>query len=125
MTSHSDATASQAEEMVATACTAFGSEPLAASERDEVDSLLRALRLPEGTEIWVRQHGSLLHELQREHANTDDTNSAIELLLQVGVDERPHTLLVEMLEQASGPRNSIGKQNGLLGGDFYRYDAQQ
>jgi len=122
---HGNATASQAEEMVATACTAFGSEPLAASERDEVDSLLRALRLPEGTEIWVRQHGSLLHELQREHANTDDTNSAIELLLQVGVDERPHTLLVEMLEQASGPRNSIGKQNGLLGGDFYRYDAQQ
>jgi hypothetical protein len=94
--------------MVATACTAFGSEPLGPSERDEVDSLLRAVQLPEGVEVWVRQHGSSLHELQREHANTDDTNSAIELLLQLGVDERPRTMMVEMLEQASSPASRSG-----------------
>jgi insulysin len=99
---HGNCTAAQAEKMVATACTAFGSEPLAASERSELDSLLRALQLPEAKEVWVRQHGSLLQELQREHANADDTNSAIELFLQIGIDERPRTMMVEMLEQASG-----------------------
>jgi len=96
---HGNASTAQAEELVAAARTAFGCEPPTQAEREETDALLRALMLPESKEVWVRQHCSLMPELQRAHINPDDTNSAIEVYLQLGIDERPRTMLVEMLEQ--------------------------
>lgn len=96
---HGNASAAQAEEMVAATRRAIGGEPMSDAEVSQGEEMLRALALPEGGEVWVRQHPSTCDELQRAHANADDTNSAVELFLQVGLDERPRTMLVELLEQ--------------------------
>ena len=50
---------------------------------------MRCLQLPEGREIWLRQHADVCHPLQLQHANADDTNSAVEVYLQAGTDGRP------------------------------------
>jgi len=96
---HGNASAEQAGEMVAAARAAISSKPLSCDERRECESIYRALVLPADSEVWVRQHPSTLPEDQRLLANADETNSAIEVFLQAGVDERPRTVLVEMLEQ--------------------------
>ena len=47
----------------------------------------------------LRQHASLVEPLHREHANPDDTNSAVEVYLQVGRDVRPRSMLLELAAQ--------------------------
>ena len=49
----------------------------------------------------LRQHASLVEPLHREHANPDDTNSAVEVYLQVGRDVRPRSMLLELAAQVS------------------------
>ena len=51
------------------------------------------------TSVLLRQHASLVEPLHRQHANPDDTNSAVEIYLQVGRDVRPRSMLLELAAQ--------------------------
>ena len=58
----------------------------------------RLLQLPLGS-VTLRAHPSLFEPLQRENANVDDTNSAVEVYLQLGRDRRPRSMLLELAAQ--------------------------
>mmetsp|Transcript_5507 Transcript_5507/g.14382 ORF Transcript_5507/g.14382 Transcript_5507/m.14382 type:complete len:418 (+) Transcript_5507:416-1669(+) len=90
---HGNVDADQAREFVGTAKRALGCEDLDALPA------LRLHMLPEGMDIFLRQHATLLTELQARFSNADDVNSAVELYLQVGPDERPDSLLLELVAQ--------------------------
>ena len=60
----------------------------------------RALELPEGSEVVLRSHPSTAPPLQKQHSNADESNSAVEVYLQVGIDERPRTMVLELVAQA-------------------------
>ena len=47
----------------------------------------RCLQLPPAREVWLRQHPKHGTALQKQFANLEDTNSAVELFLQV--EEHP------------------------------------
>lgn len=75
---HGNADADQARAFVDTAQNTLGSEELL-----ELPSL-RLLQLPEGKQVILRHHPSLMEELQAKHSNADETNAAAEMYLQVG-----------------------------------------
>jgi len=92
---HGNLAPQTAEALAADALQALGSSALPPSEVPE----LRLLRLPCESEVWLRQHADVLSPLQRKHCNPNDTNSAVEVYLQLGEDARPTTMLVELLAQ--------------------------
>ena len=94
--------AAEAREMLEAASATLGAQPLFASQQPAP----RCAELPTGVEVWVRQHPSRQSALQAKHANPNDTNSAIEVYLQVGIDERPRSMCVELLAQILHERAS-------------------
>ena len=48
----------------------------------------------------LRSHPSTAPPLQKQHSNADESNSAVEVYLQVGIDERPRTMVLELVAQA-------------------------
>ncbi|KAL1511204.1 hypothetical protein AB1Y20_006018 [Prymnesium parvum] len=134
---HGNADADQARAFVETAQRTLGS-----AELHQLPSL-RLLQLREGEEVILRQHPSLLEELQAKHSNDQEVNSATEVYLQVGVDERPNSVLVEMAAQViskpcyhqlrtieqlgyivfSGPRSDLGVLGLRLLVQSSTYDA--
>ena len=76
---HGNTTPDEALSFIETAKRTLGSE--------ELQKLpdLRFLQLRAGEEVLLRQHPSLLGELQAKHSNADDVNSAVEMYLQVTI----------------------------------------
>ena len=76
---HGNTTAADAAAATRGALGALRGAPLPPSQRPAP----RLLRLPAGVEVVVRQHASLLGAESARHANPDESNSAVEVYLQV------------------------------------------
>ena len=101
---HGNATPAEALQLVEGAAKALGSEALPRSQRPAP----RLLQLPAGVEVHLRLHESLCSDSERALHNADELNSAVELMLQAGIDERPRSMLVELLAQ-------VGRTGGEWG----------
>ena len=119
---HGNAGPDEALKLVEEAAEALGSRPLARSQLPTP----RLLQLPTGTEVVLRTHPSLCSEAHQALLNTEERNSAIELTLQAGIDERPATLMVELLAQmlalAAYEQLRTSEQLGYIVNLGMRYD---
>ena len=93
--SHGNTSEHHALELIDDAAKALGSKPLGLSQLP----IARLLQLPADVEVICRLHPSLFTEAHLPLLNADERNSAIELTLQAGLEERPDSLCVEMLAQ--------------------------
>jgi len=92
---HGNTSMAEAAKLVEQCAAALGSSPLRSSQRP----CLRLLRLPDDIEVVLRLHPSLCGDAERKLINTAETNSAVEVTLQAGMDRRPDTVLLELMTQ--------------------------
>jgi len=92
---HGNTDEAQALRLVNEAATALGSRALSLSQLPKP----RCLKLPSDVEVVLRWHPSLFSAHHLPLLNADERNSAIELTLQAGLDERPASMYVELLAQ--------------------------
>ena len=76
---HGNTSMAEAAKLVEQCAAALGSSPLRSSQRP----CLRLLRLPDDIEVVLRLHPSLCGDAERKLINTAETNSAVEVTLQV------------------------------------------
>ena len=119
---HGNTSAADAADATRGALAALHGAPLPLSQRPAP----RLLQLPVGVEVVVRQHASLLGAESARHANPDETNSAVEVYLQIGPDARPGSLLLELLarclEQPFYQQLRTEEQLGYLVHSAVRFD---
>jgi len=90
---HGNTSAAEASAIIDAAATALGGHPLSRSQIPTP----RLLQLPSGVEVHLRLHPSLYTEQEAAMLNANETNAAVELMLQAGPDEQPRTAVVELL----------------------------
>lgn len=95
---HGNTSRAEAAHLVHEGLRALGSGPLHTSQLPA----LRLLQLPANVEVILRLHPSIAGEAERGLFNLSETNSAIELTLQAGMDQRPLTVQIELLCQILG-----------------------
>ena len=119
---HGNTSAADAADATRSALAALRGAPLPPSQRPAP----RLLQLPAGVEGVVRQHASLLGAECARHANPEETNSAVEVYLQLGPDARPGSLLLELLarclEQPFYQQLRTEEQLGYLVHSGVRFD---
>jgi len=93
---HGNLSKADALKLVNDAAATLNKDPLQPSQRPA----LRLLQLPADVEVVCRLHASLCTPSQKAYLSADDPNSAVDLILQAGVEQGPDTAICELLGQA-------------------------
>ena len=92
---HGNTDEPHARSLVEEAASALGGRALGLSQLP----VPRLLQLPQNAELICRLHPSGFAPRHQPLLNADERNSAVELTLQAGLDERPASLYLELLTQ--------------------------